>query len=41
MDKFTVESLADDYNRLNKMDSFPLMRSGYSIESDMKFGWKP
>jgi len=23
------------------MDSLPLMKSGYSLEADMKFGWKP
>ena len=24
-----------------EMDSLPLMKSGYSLEADMKFGWKP
>lgn len=23
------------------MDSLPLMKSGYSLEADMKFGWRP
>ena len=26
---------------LENMDSLPLMKSGYSLESDMKFGWRP
>ena len=26
---------------LEELDSLPLMRSGYSLEADMKFGWKP
>lgn len=26
---------------LEDMDSLPLMKSGYSLEADMKFGWRP
>jgi hypothetical protein len=29
------------WKMLENMDSLPLMKSGYSLESDMKFGWRP
>jgi hypothetical protein len=29
------------WNDLKDLDSLPLMKSGYSLEADMKFGWKP
>ena len=30
-----------DWKGLQDLDSLPLMKSGYSLEADMKFGWKP
>jgi hypothetical protein len=27
--------------KVDNMECLPLMKSGYSIEADMKFGWKP
>ena len=30
-----------DWKGLKDLDSLPLMKSGYSLEADMKFGWKP
>ena len=30
-----------DWKGLQELDSLPLMKSGYSLEADMKFGWKP
>jgi hypothetical protein len=30
-----------EWKALVELDSLPLMKSGYSIEADMKFGWKP
>lgn len=30
-----------NWKDLAELDSLPLVRSGYSIEADMKFGWKP
>ena len=30
-----------DWKDLAELDSLPLVKSGYSIEADMKFGWKP
>lgn len=33
--------MAEGLAALAQMDSLPLMKSGYSLESDMKFGWKP
>jgi len=32
---------SNDWRMLENMDSLPLMKSGYSLESDMKFGWRP
>ena len=29
------------WKELRDLDSLPLMKSGYSLEADMKFGWKP
>ena len=29
------------WKALSELDSLPLMKSGYSLEADMKFGWKP
>ena len=29
------------WSDLTQLDSLPLMKSGYSLEADMKFGWKP
>ena len=29
------------WKALADLDSLPLMKSGYSLEADMKFGWKP
>ena len=34
-------SLRGAWKGLENLDSLPLMKSGYSIEADMKFGWKP
>jgi len=36
-----VGCMLDDWKKLHKLDSLPLMRSGYSIEADMRFGWRP
>jgi len=29
------------WRALAELDSLPLIKSGYSLEADMKFGWKP
>jgi len=29
------------WKALADLDGLPLMKSGYSLEADMKFGWKP
>jgi len=34
-------SLRGAWKGLENLDSLPLMKSGYSLEADMKFGWKP
>ena len=33
--------LPGGWRGLENLDSLPLMKSGYSLEADMKFGWKP
>lgn len=33
--------VSSEWRELVEMDSLPLMKSGYSLEADMKFGWKP
>lgn len=33
--------LPDRWKALEDLDSLPLIKSGYSLEADMKFGWKP
>ena len=38
---YSGPSLRGAWKGLEKLDSLPLMKSGYSIEADMKFGWKP
>lgn len=38
---YSGPTLRGAWKGLEKLDSLPLMKSGYSIEADMKFGWKP
>ena len=36
-----VPSIPGRWKALEDLDSLPLIKSGYSLEADMKFGWKP
>ena len=40
-DNNTELKLSEDDKDKDQMECLPLMKSGYSIEADMKFGWKP
>lgn len=39
--KLNIPPQYSDWKALAELDSLPLMKSGYSLEADMKFGWKP
>ena len=38
---YSGPALPGAWRGLENLDSLPLMKSGYSLEADMKFGWKP